>query len=44
MVRVGTLILLVFRGFEFESQDLSQVNEDGPEKDRPDRPTVLKPV
>jgi hypothetical protein len=37
-VRLGTLILRNFRGFEFESRDLSQVNEYGPEKDRPDRP------
>ena len=31
------------RGFEFESQDLSQANEYGPEIDRPDRPIVQKP-
>jgi hypothetical protein len=38
MVRLRTLILRNFVGFEFESQDLSQANEYGPEKDRPDRP------
>jgi hypothetical protein len=38
MVRLGTLILQGFRGFEFDSQDLIQANEYGPEKDRPDRP------
>jgi hypothetical protein len=35
---------LILRGFEFESQDLSRSNECGPEKDRPDRPTVQKIV
>jgi hypothetical protein len=37
-VWLGTLILRGFRGFAFDSKDLSQANEYGPKKDRPDRP------